>query len=50
MQLHSSLSQILYQSDRNQHWAFYQIRKIVGCACAENAGNVFPATDFKENL
>ena len=23
------------------------IRKIVGCACAGNAGNVFPATDFK---
>ena len=25
-------------------WAPYQIRKIVGCACAGNAGNVFPAT------
>ena len=24
--------------------------KIVGCACAGNAGNVFPATDFKGNL
>ena len=23
-------------------WAFYQIRKIAGCACAGNAGNVFP--------
>ena len=23
-------------------WASYQIRKIVGCACAGNAGNVFP--------
>ena len=30
-------------------WASYQIRKIAGCACAGNAGNVFPATDFKEN-
>ena len=30
-------------------WASYQISKIVGCACAENAGNVFPATDFKGN-
>ena len=30
-------------------WAFYQIRKIAGCACAWNAGNVFPATDFKGN-
>ena len=28
-------------------WASYQIRKIAGCACAGNAGNVFPATDFK---
>ena len=26
-----------------------QIRKIAGCACAGNAGNVFPATDFKGN-
>ena len=26
-------------------WASYQIRKIVGSACAWNAGNVFPATD-----
>ena len=25
-------------------WASYQIRKIAGCACAGNAGNVFPAT------
>ena len=23
-------------------WASYQIRKIVGCACAGNAGNIFP--------
>ena len=23
-------------------WASYQIRKLAGCACAENAGNVFP--------
>ena len=30
-------------------WASYQIRKITGCACAGNAGNVFPATDFKGN-
>ena len=28
-------------------WASYQIRKIACCACAGNAGNVFPATDFK---
>ena len=29
--------------------ASYQIYKIVGCACAGNAWNVFPATDFKGN-
>ena len=32
--------------DHNHHqhtsWASYQIRKIAGCACAGNAGNVFP--------
>ena len=28
-------------------WAFYRIRKIAGCACTENAGNIFPAIDFK---
>ena len=26
----------------NIAWASYQIRKIAGCACAGNAGNVFP--------
>ena len=30
-------------------WTSYQIRKIAGCACAGNAGNVFPTTDFKGN-
>ena len=31
-------------------WASYQIAgKIAGCACVGNAGNVFPAIDFKEN-
>ena len=30
-------------------WASYQIHKIAGRACAGNAGNVFPATDFKGN-
>ena len=29
--------------------ASYQIRKIAGFACAGKAGNVFPATAFKEN-
>ena len=30
-------------------WASYQICKIVGCACAGNAGNISPATNFKRN-
>ena len=30
-------------------WASYQIRKIAGCACAGNAGNVFPATAGKRS-
>ena len=30
-------------------WASYQVRNIADCACAGNAGNVFPATDFKGN-
>ena len=28
-------------------WASYQIRKITGCACAGNAGNVFPCRRFQ---
>ena len=28
-------------------WASYQIRKIPGCACAGNAGNVFPRRRFQ---
>ena len=36
----------------SSHWsmASYQIRKIAGWACAGNAGNIFPTTDFKGNL
>ena len=30
-------------------WASWQIRKVAGCACAGNEGNVFPATSFKGN-
>ena len=30
-------------------WASYQIRTIVGCACAGNARDIFPATDFIGN-
>ena len=32
------------QKSFSPSWASYQIRKIAGCACAGNAGNVFPAT------
>ena len=28
-------------------WVSYQIRKIAGCACAGNAGNVFPRRRFQ---
>ena len=31
----------------NGAWASYQIHKIAGCACAGNAGNVFPRRRFK---
>ena len=33
----------------NCQWTSYQIRKIAGCACTGNTGNVFPTTDFKGN-
>ena len=37
-------------SARGQRWQIqFQIPKITGCACAGNAGNAFPATDFKRN-
>ena len=32
-----------YQQRYAKLWASYQIRKIAGCTCAGNAGNVFPA-------
>ena len=31
-------------------WTSYQIRKIVGCACAGNAGNVFPCCRLQRKL
>ena len=31
-------------------WASYQIRKIAGCACAGNAGNVFPRRRLHRTL
>ena len=33
-----------------RQWASYQIRKIAGCACAGNAGNVFPRRRFQRKL
>ena len=48
--VHSLLSYALFCSFIFiPQWASYQIRKILGCACAGNAGNIFPATDFKGN-
>ena len=49
---HNDMTQLqpfsLWQSTFNKRealpWASSQISKIVGCACARNAGNVFPAT------
>ena len=40
---------VLWTSNISSPWATYQICEIVCCACAGNAGNVFPTTDFKGN-
>ena len=32
---------------RHSSWASYQMREIAGCACAGNAGNVFPCRRFQ---
>ena len=45
----SSINPYIQYIDYVHQWASYQIRKIAGCACAGNAGNVSPATDFKWN-
>ena len=34
----------------SSQWASWQIRKIAGCACAGNAGNVFPRRRFQRKL
>ena len=47
--LESLLSYAMPSTLSRGAWAPYQIHKIAGCACAGNAGNVFPATDFKGN-
>ena len=53
MPLHASLQVATTLADQRKTqlhaWASYQVRKIAGCAWAGNAGNVFPATDFKWN-
>ena len=38
------ITDIIRQWTTASEWAFYQIRKIAGCACDANAGNVFPVT------
>ena len=36
-----------WRVSNDQPWASYQIRKIAGCACAGNAGNVSPRRQFQ---
>ena len=38
-----------YMNSITLAWVSYQIRKIAGCACAGNAGSVFPITAVKGN-
>ena len=40
----------LHQASCISPWASYQIRKIAGCACAGNAGNVFPRRWIQRKL
>ena len=41
---------VSYMDTEGWHlWASCQIRIFAGCACAGNAGNVFPTADFKGN-
>ena len=50
---HQGCCQIAIHNSRTRNhilrysWASYQIRKIAGCACAGNAGNVFPRRRFQ---
>ena len=39
---YSNIEHVKFVIDRLVQWASYQIRNIAGCACAGNAGNVFP--------
>ena len=47
--LSSEFDPNVVHDDFSVPWASYQIRKIAGCACAGNAGNVSPAADFNGN-
>ena len=47
--IHNSSSSDLVTSHAYRAWASYQIRKIASCACARNAGKVFPTTDLTGN-
>ena len=40
---------VITMAAHNAPWASNQIRKIAGCACAGNAGNVFPCRRFQGN-
>ena len=50
-QIHSDEAVCTFEMNHNNSWALkwasYQIRKIAGCACAGNAGNVFPRRRFQ---
>ena len=43
----NQLQRIWIKKSHAKPWASYQIRKIAGCACAGNAGNVFPRRRFQ---
>ena len=47
--IHALISMAVYLIPSSS-WASYQIRKIAGCACAGNAGNVFPRRRFQRKL
>ena len=46
---HFKLQAVIHSECPLNAWASCQIRKIAGCACAGNTGNVFPATAGKRS-
>ena len=48
--LKSACTEPQHNTAKHKPWASYQIRKIAGCACAGNAGNVFPRRRFQRKL